>query len=75
MNGEHINYYAPTKYMIRAFIVLWIFRSKHQGKGNTSEGRENQKTRKKSSKDASDDELLTSLLVYAFFCLFFLSFT
>ncbi|MCD9640157.1 hypothetical protein HAX54_025300, partial [Datura stramonium] len=43
--------------------LLSMRRSKHQGKGSTSEGRESQKTRKKSSKDASDDELLTSLLV------------
>ncbi|XP_060203765.1 uncharacterized protein LOC132632004 isoform X1 [Lycium barbarum] len=44
-------------------MLLSMRRSKLQGKGNTSEGRENQKTRKKSSKDESDDELLTSLLV------------
>ncbi|KAJ8536836.1 hypothetical protein K7X08_035237 [Anisodus acutangulus] len=43
--------------------LLSMRRSKLQGKGSTSEGRENQKTRKKSSKDESDDELLTSLLV------------
>jgi len=50
--------------LIRAFIVLWSFRSKYQGKDSTSEGRENQK----SSEDESDDELLTSLLTYVFIC-------
>lgn len=59
----------------KGFIVLWSFRSKHQGKGSSSEGRENKKIRKMPSKDASDDELLTSLLVYALFCLLFLYFT
>ncbi|KAK4362997.1 hypothetical protein RND71_018238 [Anisodus tanguticus] len=43
--------------------LLSMRRSKLQGKGSTSEGRENQKTRRKSSKEESDDELLTSLLV------------
>lgn len=43
--------------------LLSMRRRKHQGKGSTSQGRENQKTWKKSSKDASDDELLSSLLV------------
>ncbi|XP_047265359.1 protein timeless homolog isoform X1 [Capsicum annuum] len=44
-------------------LSMRSFRSKHQGKGSSSEGRENKKIRKMPSKDASDDELLTSLLV------------
>ncbi|CAN4087655.1 unnamed protein product [Withania somnifera] len=43
--------------------LLSMRRSKHQGKGNTFESKENQKTRKRSSKDVSDNELLSSLLV------------